>query len=146
MTQLTKHFSLDEMIFSETAIRLGVNNAPGPAEMINLNRLAGFLEQVRAALGDRIIVINSAYRNSIINAAVGSAKTSQHILGCAADIRVPGMTPDEVVRTIRASGLQYDQLIREFDSWTHVSITSDPEGKPRRQTLIIDRSGTRPYS
>ncbi len=76
----------------------------------------------------------------------GSKDTSQHRIGCAADIRVPGMTPDEVVKAVRAAGLGYDQVIREFDRWTHISIPNNPEDKPRQQALIIDRSGTRPYA
>jgi hypothetical protein len=56
------------------------------------------------------------------------------------------MTPDEVVKAIIASGIGYDQVIREFDRWTHVSIPNQPTGLPRKQALIIDKSGTRPYA
>jgi hypothetical protein len=109
-------------------------------------RLANFLEEVKRVLGGKPIMINSAYRGPVVNAHVGGSKNSQHIIGCAADIRVPGMTPDQVVRAIVDSDLQYDQLIREFDSWTHISI-SDKEGStPRGQTLIIDRAGTRSFA
>jgi hypothetical protein len=55
------------------------------------------------------------------------------------------MTPDQVVKTIIASGLGYDQIIREFDRWTHLSVPNKPEDKPRRQALIIDKAGTRAY-
>ena len=108
-------------------------------------RLAEKLEEVRKVLG-KPIMINSAFRSIEVNAAVGGVKSSQHCLGCAADIRVPGMTPDEVVRAIMASKIQYDQLIREFDSWTHISIPNTPNATPRNQTLIIDKAGTRPYA
>ena len=90
-------------------------------------------------------MINSAYRGPAVNAHVGGQKASQHLVGCAADIRVPGMTPDQVVRAIVASDLQYDQLIREFESWTHISIPNEEGSTPRGQTLIIDRAGTRPF-
>jgi len=90
-------------------------------------------------------MINSAYRGPLVNAAVKGSKNSQHLIGCAADIRVPGMTPDAVCRAIIASELQYDQLIREFESWTHISITNEEGSTPRGQTLIIDRAGTRPF-
>jgi len=56
------------------------------------------------------------------------------------------MKPDEVVKAIIASNIQYDQLIREFDSWTHISIPNLPDMTPRNQTLIIDKAGTRPYA
>jgi hypothetical protein len=90
-------------------------------------------------------MVNSAFRSKQVNDAVGSKDTSQHRIGCAADIRVPFMTPDEVVRAVIASGLPYDQIIREFDRWTHVSIPNTPEAKPRKQALIIDRAGTRAF-
>jgi len=56
------------------------------------------------------------------------------------------MKPDEVVKAIIASGLEYDQIIREFDSWTHISIPNSPNGKPRKQALTIDKTGTRLYA
>jgi hypothetical protein len=96
-------------------------------------------------LGGKPIMINSAFRCAEVNKAVGSSDKSQHRRGCAADIRVPGMNPDQVVKAIMAEGLAYDQLIREFDRWTHISIPNDPKGKPRGQVLIIDSKGTRPY-
>jgi hypothetical protein len=91
-------------------------------------------------------MVSSAYRSAAVNAACGSRETSQHRLGCAADIRVPGMTPDAVVRAVMASGLAYDQLIREFDAWTHLSIPNTPTAAPRKSALIIDRAGTRPFA
>ena len=91
-------------------------------------------------------MVNSAFRSKKVNDAVGSKDTSQHRIGCAADIRVPGMAPDAVVKAVIAAKLPFDQLIREFDRWTHISITNDPKGKPRGQVLIIDRQGTRLYS
>jgi zinc D-Ala-D-Ala carboxypeptidase len=92
-----------------------------------------------------VVIINSAYRSKAVNDAVGSKDTSQHRLGCAADIRVPGMTPNAVVKAITASGLPFDQCIREFDSWTHISIPSFPNLQPRQIALVIDKSGTRPF-
>ena len=77
---------------------------------------------------------------------MGSKDSSQHRSGCAVDIRVPGLTPDQVVRAIIASGLPYDQVIREFDRWTHVSVPNTPEAAPRRQALIIDKAGTRAFA
>jgi len=143
MTQLTEHFTLEELT---TTDHREFDNTPNASETANLTRLADFLEQVKEAVGGKPVMVNSAFRSAQVNAAVGSKETSQHRIGCAADIRVPGMTPDQVVKAIMAAGLAYDQLIREFDRWTHISITNDPKGKPRGQTLIIDRQGTRLYS
>jgi hypothetical protein len=91
-------------------------------------------------------MVNSAFRSKLVNDSVGSKDTSQHRIGCAADIRVPGMTPDQVVKAIIAAQLPYDQVIREFDRWTHVSIPNSTLDKPRHQALIIDKQGTRLYA
>jgi len=140
---LSPNFTLEELTITD---HREFFNEPNPSERANLIRLAEFLEQVKVAIGGKPVMVNSAFRCKEVNDAVGSKDTSQHRVGCAADIRVPGMTPDQVVKAIMAAGLAYDQLIREFDRWTHVSITNDPQGKPRGQTLIIDRQGTRLYS
>jgi hypothetical protein len=153
MTKLTEHFTLEEMIASETADRNNLNNQPNEEVTENLKRLCEFLEQVKAALGGKPVMINSAYRGPEVNAHVGGQKTSQHLVGCAADIRIPGMSPDEVCRAILASGLPFDQLIREFydpekkaGGWTHISVPNTKEMTPRKQALIIDKSGTRPFA
>ena len=136
---MTEHFTLAEL--TATSHRQ-FDNTPNEAETANLQRLAEFLEQVKTALDGKPIIINSAFRSKQVNDSVGSKDTSQHRTGCAADFKVPGMTPDAVVRAIIAAGLPYDQIIREFDAWTHISISDTP----RRQALIIDRAGTRPFS
>lgn len=146
---LTKHFTLQEMTASEVGARRGFDNTPNATELANLVRTAELLEEVRALLSKPILV-NSAFRSKQVNDAVGSRDTSQHRLGCAADIRVPGMNPDQVCRSIINSGIQFDQLIREFwtaDSgggWTHISVPNTKDATPRRQALIIDKAGTRP--
>lgn len=142
--QLSEHFTLAELTVSELAARKGLSNEPTPAALDNLKRLAAFLEQVRALLG-KPVIINSGYRSPVVNKAVGGQPASQHTKGCAADIRVPGMTPDEVVKAIRSSGLPYDQVIREFDSWTHVSI-AEAKAAPRKMALVIDRQGVRAFA
>ncbi len=143
ITPLSRNFTLEELTHTD---HRQFDNTPNTDELANLVRLAKFLEQVRNALGDKPVMINSAFRSKQVNDAVGSKDTSQHRVGCAADIRVPGMTPDEVVKTVIAAGLGYDQIIREFDRWTHISIPNNPEYKPRQQALIIDKQGTRPYA
>ena len=143
---LTAHFTLEELTASETAERHGWDNTPNDQELANLKRLAGLLEQVKEVLAGKPIIISSGLRTKKVNDAVGSKDTSQHRIGCAADFRVPGMTPDEVVKAIVASGIEYDQVIREFDRWTHISIPNSINFSPRAQALIIDKAGTRPYA
>ena len=143
ITPLSIHFTLEELTHTD---HRQFDNTPNTDELANLTRLAKFLEQVKDVLGGKPVMINSAFRCKQVNDAVGSKDTSQHRIGCAADIRVPGMTPDEVVKAVMAAGLGYDQIIREFDRWTHISIPNNPEDKPRQQALIIDRTGTRQYA
>jgi zinc D-Ala-D-Ala carboxypeptidase len=139
---LTEHFTLEELTHTD---HRELENIPNETELANLKRLAEFLETVKTVLGGKPIMVNSAFRSKVVNDAVGSKDTSQHRVGCAADLRVPGMTPDEVVKAIIASGIGYEQVIREFDRWTHVSIPNNPNGTPRKQALIIDKQGTRVY-
>jgi len=140
---LTEHFTLEELTVTD---HRQFDNTPNAEEKANLVRVAGLLEQVKTALDGKPVMVNSAFRSKQVNDAVGSKDTSQHRVGCAADIRVPGMTPDQVVKAIIAAKLPFDQLIREFDSWTHISVTNDLKNKPRNQVLIIDKQGTRLYS
>jgi putative chitinase len=137
---MTPHFTLAELTVTD---HRSLDNTPDAAALANLQRLAEFLEKVKELLRFRPIMVSSAYRSAAVNAAVGSRDSSQHRLGTAADIRVPGMTPDEVVQAVIGSSLPFDQCIREFDSWTQISIPNTPALPPRKQALIIDRTGTR---
>jgi len=142
MTILTKNFTLEELTHTD---HREFSNEPNESERANLVRLAVFLEQVKTVLGGKPIMVNSGFRSKQVNDAVGSSDRSQHRVGCACDFRVPNMTPDEVVKAIIASDLGFDQVIREFDRWTHISVPNHPDDKPRRQALIIDKMGTRTY-
>ena len=143
MSHLSKHFTLDELTVTD---HREFDNSPTQEEISNLQRLAQLLEQVKEAIVGKPVMINSAFRSKRVNDAVGSSDRSQHRLGCACDLRVPGMTPDEVVRAVIAAGLPFDQIIREFDRWTHISIPNTEDAKPRGNALIIDKSGTRPFA
>jgi len=145
---LSPHFSLEELTHTD---HRELDNTPNSSEINNLKRVADLLEEVKTLLGGKPIMVNSAFRSAQVNAAVGSKDTSQHRVGCAADIRVPSMSPDEVVKAVMASDIAYDQIIREFATpegggWTHISVPNNPSGTPRKQALIIDKQGTRAYS
>lgn len=140
---MTEHFTLEELTHTD---HRELENIPNETELANIQRLAEFLERVKTLLGGKPIMVNSAFRSKAVNDAVGSKDTSQHRVGCAADIRVPGMTPDQVVRAVIGSDLGYDQVIREFDRWTHISIPNVADGVPRKQALIIDKQGTRLFA
>jgi hypothetical protein len=155
MTQLSEHFTFEELTHTD---HRALDNTPTNHEkciidgkevyvdaIANLPRLADFLEKVKTLLGGKPIMVNSGFRSEGVNNAVGSSNKSDHRRGCAADIRVPGMTPDEVVRAIIASDLGYAQVIREFDSWTHIAIPTNEGDVAKKSKLIIDKQGTRAF-
>lgn len=127
---LTKNFTLDELVASQIATRRRIDNRPGPGEVENLRRVAEVLEQVRALVGEPV-EISSGYRCPMLNLAVGGAKNSAHVQGLAADINVRGMAPRALAALIRDSEIQFDQLIYE-GTWVHIGLAA---GKPRRQVL-----------
>ncbi len=141
---VTNHFTLEELTFSQTAARLGLNNEPPPDVVDALTRTAHGLEMVRVLLQAPILV-SSGYRSPRVNRAVGGAANSQHILGEAADFTAPGFGPPEmIVRAIMRSTrpIPYDQLIVEFGRWVHISFSREP----RHQALVIDHDGTRAFT
>lgn len=134
--RLTDHFTLEEMTFSDYALRHGLENNPTQASIENLERLCKeLLEPARAALGNKPIIVDSGYRSFEVNKGVGGAELSQHRWGCAADIRVHGMKPREIMEVIARAGLKWDQMIDEWDQWLHISINEDKLKAPRMQTL-----------
>jgi zinc D-Ala-D-Ala carboxypeptidase len=143
MTKLTPHFSLDEFVFSEHAIRLGIDNDP-PLEIVAaLKRTAAGMEKVREFLNNNAIRVSSAYRCRALNDAVHGSQNSQHIKGEAVDFTCPTQgTPRQIVQRLMNSDVRFDQLICEFDSWVHISFSAD---YPRRQILTIDKQGTRNF-
>jgi len=142
---LSEHFTLEELTYSDIAKRHSLDNNPDQYIISNLTRLAKLLEDVRT-LFNQSIRINSGYRSVMVNSLLGSKPTSQHCIGCAADIHIDGLTPDQIVKRIMNSTIQYDQLIREFDSWVHISVPNGEGYVPRKNALIIDKTGTRSYT
>lgn len=142
---LSEHFTLEEMTHSEIGARKGYDNTPNEKETANLRRLCGLLEKVKEVIGNKPVFINSGFRSKQVNDAVGSKDSSQHRLGCAADIRVPGMTPKQIISACILARLPYDQIILEFDSWVHISVPNTESDVPRNKALIIDKLGTRNY-
>lgn len=134
---LSPHFTLEELVLSQTAARKGIDNAPTPEVVDNLERLADVLEQVRSLLKGRSVLVSSGYRSPALNRAVGGSATSRHMQGLAADFTAPAFgTVLEIARTIAASGIAYDQLIHEYGSWVHIGLA--PQGAaPRGQELSI---------
>ena len=133
---LTPHFTLEELIFSETALRKGIDNSPSEEVKANLSELALTLEKVRELLGVPLH-INSGYRGPKLNAAIGGSTTSAHMTGQAADFIAPQFgTPKDIAIEIAASDIEFDQLIFE-GAWVHIGIRGDM----RRQVLTANFIG-----
>lgn len=116
------NFSIEELCFSETAVRLGINNTPSVLALDNLNILIAGLEQVRTVLNNKPLNINSGYRGPTLNRAVGGASSSAHCFGFAADFTCRSFgTPEQIVKAILSSDIKYDQLIYE-GTWVHISF------------------------
>lgn len=140
---LSPHFTLQEFTVSETAARAGISNQPDAAALENLKKTAAVMEKVRTLLGDKPITITSGYRGPQVNALVGGSTNSAHMVGLAADFVCPGF--GDVYDTCKKiqphlAELGIDQLIWEYDSWTHIGLR-DP-GDPRCQCLTINNNGT----
>jgi len=134
---LSRHFTLEELVASQTASRRGIDNTPSPAVVRNLRKLAALLEKVRVLLDGAPVLVSSGYRCPALNAAVGGSKNSAHMAGLAADFTAPDYgTVLQVARRIAESNLRYDQLIHEYGGWVHIGL---PQGRarPRRQDLSI---------
>ncbi|MFK3766469.1 MULTISPECIES: D-Ala-D-Ala carboxypeptidase family metallohydrolase [Pseudomonas] len=132
---ITPNFTLEEMIVSQVAAREGLDNTPSQQVISNLHLLCEALEQVRALFGLPVI-ISSGYRSPALNKRIGGSPRSQHLHGLAADFEIFGISNREVVRRVSASAVNFDQMILEFDSWVHLSVTPSV---PRRQVLTIRR-------
>lgn len=133
--KIGRYFTLAELTHSQYAARNGLRNVPGPKQLAALRMLvACVLDPLREAAG-RPVVISSGYRSPAVNVGVGGSATSQHCLGEAADLTIPGMTVAQVAELVRSAKLPYDQLIDEFGSWVHVSYSP----RHRRQFLLARR-------
>ena len=140
--RLSKHFSLEELTQSDTAVRLDIDNTPSEEVMDNLKFLAEKLEDVRVLLRNPMLV-SSGYRSLLLNRHLGSRDTSSHVKGLAVDFISPSFgTPEDIVKAIVESNTQYDQVILEFNRWVHLSFAKE---NPRLQALIIDKQGVRTF-
>lgn len=140
MTQLSKHFTLEELTRSDTATRLGLDNTPSAKQLDHAkNYLVPGLEEVRLLLGTPIL-ISSGFRSTNLNIAVpGSSRTSQHCKFEAADFTSPTFgSVLEVAKKIIASNVKFDQLIYEYGAWVHLSFSKVP-----RRNVLSKYKGTK---
>jgi hypothetical protein len=127
--QLSRNFSLDEFLVSQTAERHGIDMSPSPEIEQNIRNYVETLLQPLRDEVKRAIFISSGYRPEELNTRIGGSRTSAHMFGEAADFRVAGMSPYEVCIVIRDMDLPYDQNIHEFGRWTHLGGRLNPRGQ-----------------
>ena len=125
-------FTISQLVKSDTAEKAGINNTPDINSLDNLLELIFYvLQPLRDKLG-KPMIITSGFRSKKVNELVGGVSNSQHLYGQAADFVVNGMTPAQVVEFVKNSGIEFDQLICEYDQWTHISFN---KGHNRKQVL-----------
>lgn len=128
------NFSVSELIHSDNAIKAGIDNTPNIEQIDNLLNLIFYcLQPLRDKL-KKPMIITSGFRNPKVNFLAGGKANSEHLEGKAADFIVKGMTPKQIIDFIVKSGVEYNQLINEYDKWVHISFN---KGKNRRQSFRI---------
>ncbi|MDJ0952556.1 MAG: D-Ala-D-Ala carboxypeptidase family metallohydrolase [Acidimicrobiia bacterium] len=138
---ISKNFSLDEFLVSQTATRHGIDMTPPPEIENNIKRLViDVMQPLRDIAGP--LLISSGYRPEDLNSLIGGSKTSAHRFGCAADFRSNLMTPLDLCELIVDLNLPFDQVIHEFGRWVHVGIRWDDQ-PIRKQTLTAYKEGTK---
>ncbi len=129
------NFKMSELIKSNTAIKHNINNMP---DINSLDYMLDLIYYCLQPIREKIkkpMIITSGYRSAKVNELVGGAAASQHVKGQAVDFKIKGMTPKQIIEFIRSSGIEFDQLINEYDKWVHVSFD---KRKNRRQVLKIN--------
>lgn len=130
---LSENFTLEEATFSDTAVRLGINNQPSPEQLENMKVAAQGMEAIRKVLG-KPIRVNSWLRLPELNKAIGGALKSSHMDGWAIDFTCPAFgDPYAVAKALKDSEIQFDQVIHEYGRWVHVSFAPEM----RNQFLTI---------
>ena len=128
---LSENFSLDEATYSETAIRMHINNQPDERQLENMKSAAQQLEAVRNVTG--ALRVNSWLRLPDVNVAVGGSKVSSHMDGWAIDCSSTAHTPYELCQIVLKNNIKFDQLIHEYGRWMHISFAPEM----RQQSLTI---------
>lgn len=140
-----------ELIYSDTAKRLNIDNEPSPEHEKNLVRVSWFLQSLRYKLNKKfpnqkaIIRISSGYRGPALNKAVGGSQTSDHMKGLAADFTCNILTPYELAKFIVENMVEegFDQVIQEFNQWVHIGLADSKHPKLEALTAYKENGKTK---
>lgn len=130
------NFTMSELLKSDIAEKYNISNIPDKQSLDNmLILICECLQPIRNYI-DKPMNISSGYRSSRLNShpLINGAPNSQHVTGQAADFTIKGMTPKQIIEKVKASGVEYDQLLNEYNLWVHISYN---KGKNRKQVLEI---------
>ena len=126
------NFKMSELIYSNEAIKNKLNNTPNIDSLdCMLELIASVLQPIRNAI-KKPMIITSGYRSPKLNKVVGGKPNSQHLKGQAVDFKIKGLKPKQIVEFIKNMGIEFDQLINEYDTWVHISYN---KGNNRKQIL-----------
>lgn len=128
------NFKMSELLKSDAAKRYGIDNTPSAVAMDCMLELIFYCLQPLRDKSGKAMIVTSGYRCQKLNTKIGGVATSQHCKGQAADFTFEGWSVKEGIDFIKKSGVEYDQLINEYDRWIHVSFV---KGKNRKQYLKI---------
>lgn len=129
---LSEHFTLEEGTYSETAVRMHIDNQPSAVQLQNMKIAAEHLEMVRSVTGP--LRVNSWLRLPAVNEAVGGSKISSHMDGWAIDCSSSAHTPYELCQLVKNAGIKFDQMIHEYGRWMHISFA--PEMRQQELTIF----------
>ena len=128
------NFSISELIHSDNAIKAGLDNTPTIKEIDNLLNLIFYcLQPIRDKL-KKPMIVTSGYRSPKVNLLAGGVPNSQHLKGQAADFKVQGMKVKQIIDFILGLGIEFDQLINEYDKWVHISYK---KGKNKKEVFVV---------
>ncbi len=125
---------MSELIHSDVAIKNNINNMPDINALDNMLNLVFYCLQPIRDLIQKPILITSCFRCKKVNSLVKGASNSQHLNGEAADFKIKGMTPFQIINLIKNSKIEFDQLINEHNCWVHISFR---KGKNRKEILSL---------
>ena len=126
------NFTIMELVKSNIAKKNKIDNTPDSQSLKYMLELIKYcLQPIRDKLG-KPMIITSGYRCKELNKKVGGVPTSQHCKGQAVDFYVKDMSIQQVVDFIKKSGVEFDQLINEYNEWVHISFV---KGRNRKQVL-----------
>jgi hypothetical protein len=139
--KLSKNFTLEEFLRSQTATRHGIDMTPPDWVLENLQRLVdGCLQPLRDHVKASVNV-SSGFRPEALNSLINGSKTSEHRNGNACDFTITGWPPFETAELVVELELPFDQVILEFSSWVHLGVADILRGE--KLTAYKDGTKTR---